>query len=126
MTASGRAASISAPSATASRTSATARPSIPDAPGSRAAMARPRYAPRAAVEATLTALLLAWALATGVLETPSLPGQIPLPLVGAAAAIAAGLLWLLARKAPRLLRDVRAGMTTLRHPRAMAVGVLPW
>lgn len=83
-------------------------------------------APPAAVEATLTALLLVWALGTGVLETPSLPGQIPLALVGAAAAIAAGLLWLLARKAPRLLRDVRSGMTTLRHPRAMAAGVLPW
>jgi hypothetical protein len=83
-------------------------------------------APPAAVEATQTALLLAWALATGAIETPSIPGQIPLPVVGAAAAIAAGLLWLLARKAPRLLRDVRSGMTTLRHPRAMAVGVLPW
>src|SRR3954463_15674560 len=44
-------------------------------------------APPAAVEAMLTALVLAWALSTGVLGAPS-PGQIPLPLVGAAAAIA--------------------------------------
>jgi hypothetical protein len=83
-------------------------------------------APPAAVEATLTALLLVWAVGTGVLETPGLPGQIPVPLVGAAAAIAAGVLWLLARRAPKLLRDVRSGMTTLRRPRAMAAGVLPW
>ena len=83
-------------------------------------------APPAALEAFLTALLLAWALASGMIETPSLPGQIPLPLVGAAAAIAAGILWLLARRAPRLLRDVRGGMATLRHPRALAGRVLPW
>lgn len=82
-------------------------------------------APPAAVEALLTALLLVWALATGVLGTPS-PGQIPLPLVGAAAALAAGALWVLARKAPRLLRDVRAGMTALRHPRELAMRVAPW
>jgi Lysylphosphatidylglycerol synthase TM region len=82
-------------------------------------------APPAAVEATLTALLLAWALATGLLGTPS-PGQIPLPLVGAAAAIAAGALWLLARKAPRLLRDVRAGMAALRRPRELVARIAPW
>src|SRR3954453_7194149 len=45
-------------------------------------------APPAALEALLTALLLVWALGTGVLGAPS-PGPIPLPLVGAAAAIAA-------------------------------------
>jgi hypothetical protein len=83
-------------------------------------------APPAAIEALLTALLLTWALGSGVLDTPSLPGQIPLPVVGAAAALAAGVLWLLARKAPRLLRDVRAGMTTLRHPSSLVRGVLPW
>jgi hypothetical protein len=82
-------------------------------------------APPASVEALLTALLLAWALATGVLETPS-TGEIPLPLVGAAATVAAGLLWVLARRAPRLLRDVRSGMTALRRPRALARGVAPW
>jgi hypothetical protein len=82
-------------------------------------------APPAAVEATLTALLLAWALATGLLGTPS-PGQIPLPLVGAAAAIAAAVLWLLARKAPRLLRDVRAGMAALRRPRELVARIAPW
>jgi hypothetical protein len=82
-------------------------------------------APPAAVEALVTALLLAWALATGVLGAPS-PGQIPLPLVGAAAAIAAGVLWLLARKAPRLLRDVRAGMAALRRPGELARDVAPW
>src|SRR5436189_6095053 len=37
-------------------------------------------APPASVEAMMTALLLAWALGTGVLETPS-TGEIPLPLV---------------------------------------------
>src|SRR4051794_41860563 len=82
-------------------------------------------APPAAVEALVTALLLAWALGTGVLGAPS-PGQIPLPLVGAAAAVAAGVLWLLARKAPRLLRDVRAGMTALRRPRELAATIAPW
>jgi hypothetical protein len=82
-------------------------------------------APPAACEATLTALLVAWALATGVLGTPS-PGQIPLPLVGAAAALAAGVLWLLAKRAPRLLRDVRAGMTALRRPRELFTHVAPW
>jgi hypothetical protein len=82
-------------------------------------------APPAAVEALLTALLVAWALATGVLETPS-TGQIPVPLVGAAAAVAAGLLWLLARKAPRLLRDVRSGMAALRHPGELMRAVAPW
>src|SRR3954453_11849564 len=82
-------------------------------------------APPAAVEALLTALLLAWALGTGVLGTPS-PGQIPLPLVGAAAAVAAGALWLLARKAPRLLRDVRVGMAALRRPGELARAIAPW
>jgi hypothetical protein len=82
-------------------------------------------APPAAVEALLTAMLLIWALSTGVLGTPS-PGQIPLPLVGVALAAAAGLLWLLARKAPTLLRDVRSGMTALKHPETLAMGVLPW
>src|SRR4051812_19485321 len=82
-------------------------------------------APPAAVEAFLTAVLLAWALATGFLGTPS-PGQIPLPLVGAAAAIAAGALWLLARKAPRLLRDVRVGMAALRRPRELVRRIAPW
>ena len=82
-------------------------------------------APPAAVEALLTALLLTWALTTGVLGTP-LPTRIPLPVVGAAAAIAAALLWLLARRAPRLLRDVRAGMASLRRPRQLASEVAPW
>src|SRR3954468_2318253 len=82
-------------------------------------------APPAAVEALVTALLLAWAIAGGVLGTPS-PGQIPLPLVGAAAAVAAGVLWILARKAPRLLRDVRSGMAALRHPGELFRAVAPW
>jgi hypothetical protein len=82
-------------------------------------------APPAAVEATVTALLLVWALSTGLLGAPS-PGQIPLPLVGAAAAVAAAVLWLLARRAPRLLRDVRSGMTALRRPRELAREVAPW
>jgi hypothetical protein len=82
-------------------------------------------APPAAVEALMTAMLLAWALATGVLGAPS-AGQIPLPLVGAAAAVAAGVLWLLARRAPRLLRDVRAGMAALRRPKRLLAGVVPW
>src|SRR3954454_19730207 len=82
-------------------------------------------APPAAVEALLTALLLAWMLGTGLLGAPS-PGQIPLPLVGAAAAFAAGALWLLARKAPRLLRDVRVGMAGLRRPREFAAQIAPW
>lgn len=82
-------------------------------------------APPAAVEALVTALLLAWAVGTGVLGAPS-PGQIPLPLVGAAAAIAAGALWVLARRAPRLLRDVRAGMVALRKPGRLARDIAPW
>jgi hypothetical protein len=82
-------------------------------------------APPAAVEALITAMLLAWALSTGILGAPN-PGQIPLPLVGAAAAIAAGVLWVLARKAPRLLRDVRAGMTALRRPDKLAREIALW
>lgn len=82
-------------------------------------------APPAAVEALVTAFLLAWALATDKLGAPS-PGQIPLPLVGAAAAVAAGLLWVLARKAPRLLRDVRSGMAALRRPGELAKAIAPW
>src|SRR4051795_4563739 len=82
-------------------------------------------APPAAVEALVTAFLLAWALTVGVLGAPS-PGQIPLPLVGAAAAAAAGVLWILARKAPRLLRDVRSGMAALRRPGELATHVAPW
>src|SRR4051812_31171467 len=82
-------------------------------------------APPAAVEALTTALLLAWAVATGVVSVPS-PDAIPLPVVGAAAAIAAGLLWILARKAPKLLRDVRAGMGALRHPGELVRGIAPW
>jgi hypothetical protein len=81
--------------------------------------------PPAAVEAMLTALLIGWALSTGVVESPS-AGQIPLPLVGAGAALAAGLLWLLARRAPRLLRDVRRGMAALRRPHLLFADVAPW
>jgi hypothetical protein len=82
-------------------------------------------APPAAVEAMTTALLLVWALGTGVLGSPP-PGAIPLPVVGAAATIAAGVLWLLARRAPRLLRNVRKGMTGLRHPAQLATLIAPW
>jgi hypothetical protein len=60
-----------------------------------------------------------------VLGAPS-PGQIPLPLVGAAAAVSAAVLWLLARRAPRLLSDVRHGMTALRRPRRLARSVALW
>src|SRR4051812_38989533 len=95
------------------------------APGGRFRRLLRRLAPPAAVEALVTALILAWAPGTGVLGAPS-PGQLPLPLVGAAAAVAAGVLWLLARKAPRLLRDVRAGMTALRRPRELATTIAPW
>lgn len=83
-------------------------------------------APPAAVEAMVTALLLVWALSTGVLGAPSLPGQIPLPAVGAALAVAAAALWLLARRAPRLLRDVRSGMAALRRPAELGRRVVPW
>src|SRR3954453_19779586 len=82
-------------------------------------------APPAAVEALLTALLVAWALGTGVLDTPS-AGEIPLPVVGAAAAVAAGILWLLARKAPRLLRELRFSMTAPHRAGEFARGVVPW
>jgi hypothetical protein len=82
-------------------------------------------APPAALEASMTALLLAWAVATGVVDVPS-PGAIPLPVVGAAAAIAAGVLWVLARRAPKLLRDVRAGMAALRRPAELFREVAPW
>lgn len=82
-------------------------------------------APPAAVEAVITALVLVWALTDGVLGAPS-PGQIPLPLVGAALAVVAGVLWLLARRAPKLLRDVRAGMGALKRPETLARRVLPW
>lgn len=81
--------------------------------------------PPAAVEALVTAFVLAWALATGVLGAPS-PGQIPLPLVGAALAVVSGVLWLLARKAPKLLRDVRSGMAALRRPGELFAGIAPW
>jgi hypothetical protein len=82
-------------------------------------------APPAAVEALLTALLLVWALGTGVLGAPS-PGQIPLPLVGAALVVAAAVMWSLARRAPRLLAQVRRGMGALRRPRLMLTRILPW
>src|SRR4051794_5575264 len=45
--------------------------------------------PPAALEALCTALLVAWALASGTIGAPS-PGQIPLPLVGVGAALGAG------------------------------------
>jgi hypothetical protein len=82
-------------------------------------------APPAALEAMLTALLLVWALATGTLGAPS-PGQIPLPLVGAALVVAAGFMWVLARRAPRLLGQVRRGMGALRRPRLLFTRILPW
>lgn len=82
-------------------------------------------APPAAVEALVTAIVLAWALTVGVLGAPS-PDQVPLPLVGAALALVPAALWLLARKAPRLLRDVRSGMAALRQPEVLARRVAPW
>jgi hypothetical protein len=82
-------------------------------------------APPAALEAMCTALLLGWALSGNYVGTPW-PGQIPPALVGAAAALAAGVLWLLARRAPRLLRDVRRGMAALRRPRLLFADVAPW
>jgi hypothetical protein len=81
--------------------------------------------PPAAVEALCTALLLAWALVSGTVDAPS-PGAIPLPLVGAGAALAAAVLWLLARRAPRLLRDVRRGLAPLRRPRLVFGRIGPW
>jgi hypothetical protein len=95
------------------------------APDARLGQLLGSLAPPAALEALTTALLLAWAVATGVVSVPS-PEAIPLPIVGAAAALAAGLLWVLARKAPKLLRDVRAGMTTLRRPGRLVREVAPW
>jgi len=82
--------------------------------------------PPAALEALCTSLLLAWALGSGTIESPSLPGQIPLPLVGLGAALGAAALWVLARRAPRLLRDVRRGLSPLRRPRLMLLGIAPW
>jgi hypothetical protein len=82
-------------------------------------------APPAALEALLTALLLVWALWTGVLGAPS-HGQIPLPLVGVALVVAAVLMWGLARRAPRLLAQVRRGMGALRRPRLLLTRILPW
>jgi hypothetical protein len=82
-------------------------------------------APPAAVEALCTSLLLVWALSIGVVDTDG-PGQIPLPLVGGAAALAAGVLWLLARRTPRVLRGVRRGMEALRRPKLLITGVVPW
>src|SRR5436305_9213536 len=81
--------------------------------------------PPAAIEALCTALLIGWGLASRDFDAPT-PGQIPLPLVGLGAALAAGLLWLLARRAPRLLRDVRHGLAPLRRPRLVLAGIVPW
>ena len=81
--------------------------------------------PPAAVEALVTALLLVWVISSGIVGAPG-PGQIPVPLVGAALAVVAGLLWLLARKAPKLLADVRRGMHALRQPDLLAKGIAPW
>lgn len=83
-------------------------------------------APPAAIEAMVTALVLVWALTAGVLDAPSFPGQIPLPLVGLALAVMAGVLWLLARRAPKLLRDVRSGMGALKRPETLGARVVPW
>jgi hypothetical protein len=82
-------------------------------------------APPAAVEALCTALLLGWALSNGIVDTDG-PGQIPLPLVGLGATLAAVALWLLARRTPRILRGVRTGMAALRRPRLLLTGVAPW
>lgn len=82
-------------------------------------------APPAAVEALLTSALLAWALSNGLVDTDA-GGQIPLPLVGAGATIAAGALWLLARRTPRILSGVRKGMVALSRPRLLMTGVAPW
>lgn len=81
--------------------------------------------PPAALEAFCTSLLLAWALASGTIGA-EWPGQIPLPLVGVGAALAAGVLWVLARRAPALLRDVRRGLAPLRRPRLLLFEIAPW
>lgn len=82
-------------------------------------------APPAVVEALLTALLVAWALTTGILGAPS-RGEVPLPLVGVGLVVVAAVLWALARRAPKLLRDVRIGMSALKHPELLVRRVVPW
>src|SRR5437763_4918320 len=98
-------------------------------PETRFALLLGSLGPPAAVEATCTALLLLWALAGGRVGAPS-PGQIPLPLVGGGAALAAVALWLFARRdagrSARILRDVRRGLAVLRRPQLLVRHVVPW
>ena len=82
-------------------------------------------APPAAAEAFLTALLLFWAVTSGFFVIPAL-GDLPLPLLAAGAAIVGGIVFVVARKAPGILRDIWRGMAALRRPRLMASGVVPW
>jgi hypothetical protein len=82
-------------------------------------------APPAVVEALLTAALVMWAASTHLLEPPSL-GQVPLPLVLGGIALVAGIVFLIARRAPNVLRDLRRGIEGLQHPKLLLSAIAPW
>ena len=82
-------------------------------------------APPAAAEALFTALLVLWALTSGFVVVPA-GGELPLPLVAAGVAAVTAVVFVIARRAPNLVRDVWRGMTALRHPKLMLRGVMPW
>jgi hypothetical protein len=82
------------------------------------------FAPPAVVEAFLSVVLVAWAASSGLLEPPSL-GQVP-PIAVAGVVLLVALAWVLARRAPRLIHDLRRGIAGVAHPRLLLVGIAPW
>jgi hypothetical protein len=82
-------------------------------------------APPALVEALLTAALIAWAASTHLLDPPSL-GQVPLPLVLAGIALVGAIVFVIARRAPNVLRDLRRGIEGLQHPKFLVTAIAPW
>ncbi len=86
--------------------------------------------PLALIEASLTAISMSALLLTGSISPARMVRHLPatgrVPLLATCSAIALAAGYLLWRRAPRLIRDFRAGLGSLRRPGLLLTRVVPW
>jgi hypothetical protein len=86
--------------------------------------------PTSLVEATFTFTLLSALLAVGIASPGEFADRLPtgarVPVLVAVGACVLLGLWILWRRAPRIIRDVGAGLAVLRRPRVLFTRVIPW